>query len=140
MDDIEAQNLFQKRLLEPGEAPHIMLKEAPQQETARRNLMKERATTWPAPIVDHRFDGVPQAIIDVGQPRSLTKQVLPHPKKAALMQELFLEDGKSFTPMSEHAKTVIVDHFSVEAFELLKITDKVQCAHCHQHVTSGHVY
>ena len=58
---------------------------------------------------------------------SLTKQAPQSPNKAALMNELFPEGGKSCTPTSEEAKTVVREQGNVQALEHLELTDTVQC-------------
>ena len=40
-----------------------------------------------------------------------------------------MERGDQYKTMS--------DDDSVEAFELLKLKDKIQCAHCHKYATAG---
>ena len=58
---------------------------------------------------------------------SLTKQVLQSPNRAALMKELFPEDGKRCTPTTEEAKMAVKEIGNVEALDLLELTDTVQC-------------
>ena len=47
------------------------------------------------------------------------------------MKELFPEDGKKFSPTSEETKTVVKEQGNVEAWELLELTDTVQCVQLH---------
>ena len=72
----------------------MKLHEAPRQEPAQGNLMRERAAIRLTPRNDHRVDGVPKAIVDEDPTRrtliaSLTMQVFQSPNRAALMKELF---------------------------------------------------
>ena len=97
LDDTEAEILCERKLSERKEALRMKLHEAPRQEPAQKNLMRERAAIRLTPRNDHRVDGVPKAIVDEDPTRraliaSLTKQVLQSPNKAALMKELFPED------------------------------------------------
>ena len=110
----------------------MKLNDAPRQESAQGNLMRESAASRLTPRNDHRVDGVPKKIVDADPTRraliaSLTKQVLQSPNRAALMEELFPEDGKRFSPTSEETKTVVKERGNVEALELLELTDTVQC-------------
>ena len=52
------------------------------------------------------------------------------------MQELFREEEHA--PITDHIKKVIKEQSNVEAFQLLELTDKIQCTHCMRYVTSGH--
>ena len=110
----------------------MKLNDAPRQEPAQGNLVRERAASRLTPRKDHRVVGVPKAIVDADPARraliaSLTKQVLQSPNRSALMKEPFPEDGKRCTHMSEEAKTVAKEQGDVEALELLELTDTVQC-------------
>ena len=61
--------------------------------------------------------------------------------KEQLMREQFHDDdGKSCTSMREQSKKIIQDQGDVHAFELVELTDTIQCEHCHKNVTSGHIY
>ena len=51
----------------------------------------------------------------------------------------FPEEGKTFAPISDRSRQIIKDQGDVEAFELLELSDKVQCTHCQRCVTSSHV-
>ena len=55
------------------------------------------------------------------------KQVLQSPNRAALIKELFPEDGKRCTHVSEEAKTVVKELGIVDALVFLELTDTVQC-------------
>ena len=55
------------------------------------------------------------------------------------MQELFPENGRQFTLISDQSDQIIKEQGIVEAFELLEFTKKVQCIHCQRFVTSGHI-
>ena len=96
------------------------------------------------PVIEQRFDGGPKEVVDQDQARQdlishLIRQVLHSSKKQEFMQELLTEEGRTFTPISDQARKVIKEQSNVEAFELLELTDKVQCTHCHRYLTSGHV-
>ena len=132
LDDTEAEILCERKLSERKEALRMKLNEAPRQEPAQENLMRERAGIRLTPRNDHRVDGVPKAIVDEDSTRraliaSLTKQVLQSPNRAVLIKELFPDDGKRCTPMSEETKTVVKEQGNVKAWELLELTDTVQC-------------
>ena len=110
----------------------MKLHDAPRQEPAQGNLMRERAANRLTQRNDHRVNGVPKAIVNADPTRrafigSLTKQVLQSPNRAALVKELFPEDGKRYTPTYEETKTVVKQQGNVEALELLELTDTVQC-------------
>ena len=92
--------------------------------------MRERATIALSPNIDHRFDGIPQAVVQQDPGRrafiaSLTKQVLEHPKKAALVKELFPQDAKITRKIVRKPKTVIQEQGNLEAFGLLELKDAI---------------
>ena len=105
--------------------------------------MRERAAIRLTPRNDHRDEGVPQAIVDEDPTfraliASLTKQAPQSPNKAALMKELFPEDGKSCTPTSEEAKTVVKEQGNVEALEHPRTHGHGPvCCNCISYVTPG---
>ena len=75
------------------------------------------------PVVDQRFIGIPQEVVDQDQARQrlichLARQVLNSPKKHELMQELFPE-GRTLTPVNDQSKEVIKEQGNVEAFQAL---------------------
>ena len=132
LDDTDVEILCERNLPERKVAPRMRVHEAPRQEPAQGNLMRERAATRLTPRNDHRVDGVPKKIVDADPTRraliaSLTKQVLQSTNRAALMKEVFPENGKMCTHMSEEAKTVVKEQGNVDALELLDLTDTVQC-------------
>ena len=47
------------------------------------------------------------------------------------MKEVFLENWKMCTHMSEEAKTVVKEQGNVEALELSELTNTVQCVQLH---------
>ena len=131
VDNTEAELLYERDLLERKGALRMKLHEAPRQEPAQGNLVRESTAIRLTPRNDHRVVGVPQAIVDENPTRraliaSLTKQVLFSSNKAALMKEPFPENGRWCTHMSEEAKRVVKKLGNVEALELSELTDTVQ--------------
>ena len=41
--------------------------------------------------------------------------------------------------MSEETKSIIVEQGKIEAFELLELTDTIQCEICHKYLSVGHI-
>ena len=77
LDDTEAELLYQKWAPELKEAPHIVLKETPLLETARRDPLR-RVPVRLVPKIDHKVDGAQQAAVDKDQAcKELDQQ--PHP-------------------------------------------------------------
>ena len=82
-----------------------------------------------SPNIDHRFDGIPQVVVEEEQARRaltahLTGQVLESPYHKEPMQNRNPEDGENYTPM----KKIIEEQGNVEAFELWNTRTK-SCAH-----------
>ena len=73
LDDTEAEILYQRTTLEQREVPPMKLQETPSPERARRNPMRETATIRWSPNIDHRFDGIPQAVVQQASPRTPTE-------------------------------------------------------------------
>ena len=110
-DESEAEILHQKAEPEQREVPRIRLQE------------------YLNPVVDQRFDGIPPAVVDEDLARQelvpqLVRQVLHSPQKHELLQELFPEERRIFTPESK-------EQSNVEAFEHLDLTNKIQRTQCH---------
>ena len=52
------------------------------------------------------------------------------------MEEFFPDEREIPTHQS---KQIIKEQGNVEAFEILELSNKVQCQHCHKYVSSGHI-
>ena len=95
-------------------------------------------------MIDQRFDGISKEAVEQDQDRQalishLVNQGMNSSKKE-LMQELFSEEGKKLTLVSDRSRQIIKDQGNVEALGLLELSNKVQCRDCHRYMTSGHVY
>ena len=63
------------------------------------------------PVTDQRFDGIPKEAVEQDQSRQalislLVKQTMNSSKKKEQMEEVFPEEGKKFTPMSDRSRQI----------------------------------
>ena len=56
------------------------------------------------------------------------------------MQEFFPVEGKNFTRITDRPRQIMKEQGNVEAFEILELSNEVQCQHCHKYMSSGHVH
>ena len=70
----------------------------------------------------------------------LVKIITESSNKRELMEDLFLQDGVKFTPISERSKEIMKQQGNVDMFDICEHSNKVQCEHCRKYVPSGHVY
>ena len=109
LNDTEAGILYQRKLPEQRRAPSMKLRDNPGSEQARRNPVRARSTLRVTPKIDHRFDEIPQAVVDEDPARRafffflMFERASLRITKQELMRDLFPEDEKSFAPMSDQA-------------------------------------
>ena len=56
------------------------------------------------------------------------------------MEELSPSDGQKPRPMSEKTMNIIAAQSNIEAFELVELTNKIQCEICHKYTSIAHIY
>ena len=56
------------------------------------------------------------------------------------MQEFFPVEGMNFTRITDRPRQIMKEQGNVEAFEILELSNEVQCQHCHTYMSSGHVH
>ena len=106
-------------------------------------ILCERISIRSEPVIDQRSDGISQRRYRARSKSTalishLVNQVKNTSRKEELSEALFPE-VKKFTRTSDRCKQIIKDQGDTVAFELLEHLNKVQCEHCHRHMTSGHV-
>ena len=79
----------------------------PETSCARRNSCSEVGA-----LFGQRCDGIARQVVNLDQARQelishLVRQVLQSSKKQKLTQELFPDEGSTFTAMSDQAKSVV---------------------------------
>ena len=47
-----------------------------------------------------------------------------------LMEELLADEGAKFTPIGDRSKQIMKEQGIIEAFEILELSNEVQCQHC----------
>ena len=56
------------------------------------------------------------------------------------MENLSPQDGRTSQPLSEETKDIIVEQGNIEAFELMELTDQIQCERCYRYMSVGYTY
>ena len=69
----------------------------------------------------------------------LSRQELQSSKKKKRMGGIASTRWTKTQPMSEETKSIIVEQGKIEAFEILELTDTIQCEICHKYMSVGHI-
>ena len=107
---------------------------------AHRKVSQGKFPVQRVPRLDQRIDGAAQAIVEEDRSRrdlviSLTKQILQHPRRKELMNDVFPDRGVQHTSISNHVKQHINKQGNVEACHL----SEKKYERFHRYVTSGHL-
>ena len=113
----------------------MVLKDNPAVKAGQDLVRKERIQTRLKPVFDQRSDGMSKEAVEQNQDRQapisvLVSRVVGLSKKKELMKEFFPDEGAKFTRTTDRSKQIVKDQGNIEAFEILELSNKVQCQHC----------
>ena len=117
-----------------------VLENNPAAKAGRHPVRKQRISIRLERVIDQqRFDGISNEAVEQVICYYFGESSYEVIKKERADGQICPDDGKTFTRIGDRSKQIIKEQGSIEEFEILELLNKVQCEHCHKHMSSGHV-